>query len=280
MKHFLYKVGILLIFYRLCVLNVLDAQAVEMLFHNQNNKIQMQMHSEPIISGSVAALGQFPWHVILRRNENDALLCGGSIISNNWVLTAGHCLYNISSVFLMFGTIDLFKYDIKMTSSKFYTYPDFDVKNFIHDISLIELPTPLNFTKNIQPIKLVSSAEASNKFVGVECIIMGFGKTDDAANDTAKVLQWGTVEIIDNTICAKAYGDERMEDTIMCGVGYNNSKMTTCDGDSGGSLVWNNIQIDITSFTVKNMCSKYPPGFTRVTSYLNYIQNITGINFS
>ncbi|XP_037809800.1 collagenase-like [Lucilia sericata] len=285
MNPVLYKVSILLILYRLCVLHVLDVHAVVKLFNKRNDKMNIQMQSEAIISGSRAALGQFPWHVILRRDEEDTLLCGGSIISNKWVLTASHCIYNLSSVLLTFGTIDLFNYENNMTSTKLYTYPDFDAENIINDISLIELPTPLNFTKNIKSIGLVSSIEASNDFVGAEGIIIGFGQTANIAEDSSDVLLWANVEIINITTCAKAYEEESIEDTVMCGIGYNNNAdISPCDGDSGGALVWKNkynnyVQIGIISFTVKNKCSEYPTGYTKITSYLNYINNITGLNF-
>jgi secreted trypsin-like serine protease len=43
-----------------------------------------------IMGGSAAALGQFPWQVLL--SVDDASVCGGSLILPNWVLTASHCI--------------------------------------------------------------------------------------------------------------------------------------------------------------------------------------------
>jgi secreted trypsin-like serine protease len=42
-----------------------------------------------ITNGLTASRGQFPWQVALI--INGASFCGGSIISSQWVLTAGHC---------------------------------------------------------------------------------------------------------------------------------------------------------------------------------------------
>ena len=45
--------------------------------------------SSRIIHGSNAASGQFPHQVALLRDGSFS--CGGSVIANNWVITAAHC---------------------------------------------------------------------------------------------------------------------------------------------------------------------------------------------
>jgi secreted trypsin-like serine protease len=42
-----------------------------------------------ITNGIVASRGQFPWQVGL--TIDNTWFCGGSVISNDWVLTAAHC---------------------------------------------------------------------------------------------------------------------------------------------------------------------------------------------
>ena len=42
-----------------------------------------------ITGGQTASRGQFPWQVALI--IDNAYFCGGSLISNLWVLTAAHC---------------------------------------------------------------------------------------------------------------------------------------------------------------------------------------------
>lgn len=42
-----------------------------------------------ITNGYTAARGQFPWQVALI--IDDGGLCGGSLISSGWILTAAHC---------------------------------------------------------------------------------------------------------------------------------------------------------------------------------------------
>jgi secreted trypsin-like serine protease len=46
-----------------------------------------------IIGGSSARAGQFPFAAaIYKTTEHGRYFCGGALISNEWILTAGHCV--------------------------------------------------------------------------------------------------------------------------------------------------------------------------------------------
>ena len=58
-----------------------------------------------IVGGSDAATGEFPWQAIITladdtKNILDKNFCGGSIINEEWVLTAGHCVDGESNITL------------------------------------------------------------------------------------------------------------------------------------------------------------------------------------
>ncbi|XP_037809763.1 collagenase-like [Lucilia sericata] len=144
------------------------------------NAEEFNSQNVAIISGQRAQIGQFPWHVLLWLGEIDYErgICGGSIISNNWVLTTAGCVYESYSVDLVFGTIELNKNNITMTSTVIIIHPEFNREVLTNNIALIELPTTLEFSDIIQPIQLMSLAEISRNFTGVEVIITGFGRSE------------------------------------------------------------------------------------------------------
>ncbi|XP_065365947.1 brachyurin-like [Calliphora vicina] len=264
--QYLYQVGILMVLSTLYVIQADQTIAI----------------NKRIISGTQAAQGQFPWQVILKVDESDVLLCGGSIISDSWVLTAAHCTYGLQSVFLVFGTIDLFNYEINMTSTAFFMHPEYNDYNFSNDIALIQLPQALKFTSNVQAIAMVTSSQAATGFIGTQATITGFGRTGDASPNSSSVLLWAHLQVVDNSICLNTFGPDYVKDTNICGNAENDSNTSICNGDSGGALVWKNeansfVQIGINSFMAVNKCSEnFPSGFTRLSSYSGFIQNITG----
>uniref|UniRef100_A0AAR2LHR6 Peptidase S1 domain-containing protein n=1 Tax=Pygocentrus nattereri TaxID=42514 RepID=A0AAR2LHR6_PYGNA len=47
-----------------------------------------------IVGGNVAVPGQHPWQVSLQYQNQ--YLCGGSLITHQWIVTAAHCVYGIN----------------------------------------------------------------------------------------------------------------------------------------------------------------------------------------
>ncbi|XP_016996150.2 brachyurin [Drosophila takahashii] len=235
-----------------------------------------------IISGSQAKLGQFPWQVILKRDEYDDLLCGGSIISATCVLTAAHCTVGQSSIFLIFGSVQLDNASAQsMTSTNIIVHPNYN-ENLNNDVSLIKLPEALVFSTNIQPIQLVSESQKSNSFVGNTAIIAGFGLMDDEYLDYSQDLLYAKVEVINNQECLPIYGSIVVLDSTLCARGHGGSNMSICSGDSGGPLIEYNAtngqwqQIGINSFVAEDQCTaSYPSGYVRLTSFLSFIAQNT-----
>ena len=49
--------------------------------------------------------GQFPYQVALRETRTRKPFCGGSVISDRFILTAAHCVFDLSNVYAVVGSI-------------------------------------------------------------------------------------------------------------------------------------------------------------------------------
>lgn len=124
--------------------------------------------------GVKAKSGQFPWFASLLLQDKH--LCGGFLISNKFVLTAGHCIVdNFDSVAL--GNTNVNQKCIVKKVKQIIIHPDYyldkEKKNITNDIALIELETPVIFSNTIKPIKLATRKDGN--LDGKESFIAGFG---------------------------------------------------------------------------------------------------------
>lgn len=87
------------------------------------------------------------------------------------------------------------------------------------------------------------------------------------------------MHIIPNSECVRSYNSQIIRDTTICAKG--NEKESVCNGDSGGPLVLksdNRTLIGVTSFGRASGCDDgIPQGFSRITSYLQWIEESTGM---
>ena len=97
---------------------------------------------------------------------------------------------------------------------------------------------------------------------------LAVGVLDGNGSSISSVLNEVDLEVISNEECEEVFGP--LESSILCTSGDGNTG--TCSGDSGGPLVIGNTLIGITSFGVEDCAGGYPSAFTRVTSFVNWLQ--------
>jgi len=231
---------------------------------------------QPIFGGITAFRGQFPWQVALR--VDNSYFCGGSLISSQWVLTSAYCAGD--NYLIALGTIQFDGKDdggLVLNAKTTIVHKRFNSSTFNNDIALIKLPTPVNFTPYIQPIRLRYIEE---DLTGKILRFSGWGDTSEDNSTAIPLLTFAYLTAITNTECANVY-DSIFTPTKICT--SNIEDMNTCNGDNGGPLVHLEkdgvyTQVGIGTFLAVVGCdTPYPAGFTRVTSYLDWIESTTGI---
>lgn len=131
------------------------------------------------LRGGNATVGQFPYQVSLRLKWNSSHICGGSIISNRFILIAAHCIYYYTGLAheleAIVGAIHLNQGGIAMEISKITPHEKFNWPIIQCDIGLLRTKHVIVFSKTIQPIALPS---------------------DQTENTRVIVSGWGNVKVI------------------------------------------------------------------------------------
>jgi secreted trypsin-like serine protease len=244
-----------------------------------------------IVDGTEAIPNEFPWVVALFLGSGS--FCTGSLISDEWVITAAHCADGQTSVDVYLGAHNVRLADepgrLILKSNTLITHPNWNSNTLQGDIALIKLPEKVDITGDkIRPICL-QPTNLVDDFVGDTVNIAGWGKTADGPGSISPTLQKATQTVIDNPTCQNTYGALLIRDNIMCTTDSeyrppSNAFTGTCNGDSGSSLSWINsddglyYQVGVTSFVSSAGCSSgNPDGFTRYQSYNAWVLEQTGL---
>merc|ERR1712165_102063 len=237
-----------------------------------------------IVGGHEAEEHEWPWQVALF--IDDAWFCGGSLINENYVLTAAHCVDGASYFDIMAGAHNVRAasepHRVEVTSYNGWTHPQWNEQDLSNDLALIELPSPLPMSDYITTSCLPAAGDVPS--VGTMASVTGWGKPSDSAGGISDVLrEVRDVPIMSNADCNAVYGI--VGDGVICidTAGGRGS----CNGDSGGPLVqkagakaagdkWT--QVGIVSFGASAGCEVgMPAGFTRTEYYLDWIKSETGM---
>lgn len=132
-----------------------------------------------IINGDLARDTQFPWHTSVHATHLNAPIryFGGSIISQNYVLTIAHFLSGAQKAQVEIGSVLFSRPSLSMESRTFFIHPNFDETTYAFDAALIQLPFSLQFNNNFRPIRLPSRWQANDQFIGANALVSGFGVT-------------------------------------------------------------------------------------------------------
>merc|ERR1711970_1633330 len=185
-----------------------------------------------IVNGEVAVPHSWPWQVSLQ-DYTGFHFCGGSLINENWVVTAAHCNVRTTHRVHLGEHSKVSKPDHAQIRAvgKVFKHPRYNQYNINNDILLIKLESPAEMSLRVSPVCL---AESGDNFPGgMMCVTTGWGLTHHTAPDTPALLQQAALPLLSNDDCKRFWGNS-ISDVMICA---GASGASSCMGDSGGPLV-------------------------------------------
>ncbi|KAM6223166.1 chymotrypsinogen 2-like [Rhynchocyon petersi] len=230
-----------------------------------------------IVNGEDAVPGSWPWQVSLQ-DKTGFHFCGGSLISESWVVTAAHCGVRTSDV-VVAGEFDQGS-DAEaiqvLKIAQVFKNPKYNAFTTNNDITLLKLATPASFSDTVSAVCLPN--EDDDFPAGSLCATTGWGLTKYNNAHTPDRLQQAALPLLSNANC-KTYWGTKITDMMVCA---GASGVSSCMGDSGGPLVcqkdgaWT--LVGIVSWG-SGTCSTSRPGvYARVTGLLPWVHETLAAN--
>lgn len=192
--------------------------------------LSVAVHSQRrIVNGTQIPIEEVPFQVGLYVKER--FDCGGSLISEDFVLTAAHCVENVIKKRLKVRVGTDRKYDedaMKIGVEKIILHPKYDRKTVNYDFALLELKSHRKFPSVVEFAKLPE--QDSELDDGVVLTVTGWGDTSYLGKKS-KVLLAVDTPTVNREKCAEAYSrisnPHKITDAMFC-AGYEDGRRGSC----------------------------------------------------
>ncbi|XP_072766735.1 venom serine protease 34-like [Anoplolepis gracilipes] len=231
-----------------------------------------------IVGGKETGINEYPMMCGLVDSTMKMIYCGCTIISQQYVLTAAHCVENrnINTIGVIVGEHDVSRGNetkatklFRVSSCKMHPY----YKDIHNDIAVCNIIGTIQYSAEVGPVCLPFHHE-QDSFAGSKVDMLGWGLLEfGGAKSTT--LQKVSLNVISSSTCHYYYPE--LTDGNICT--YTPGK-DSCQMDSGGPVLWQNpttsklVLVGIISTGV-GCGSKIPAVSTRTGAFINWIMSVT-----
>jgi secreted trypsin-like serine protease len=275
-----------------CLLSLLLYQPLGVLATDE--PLPPSVDHQPKIVGGEPAITGFSWMAYI---TFAGFACGGTLINNQWILTAAHCVDTVAAtgsfVPISPGLVSVYLgvYDhtdntdpanVALPVSQVIAHESFNDTNFDNDFALLQLTNTVTNT----PIQLLESADFQESLnaigddgLGPLLTVIGWGRLSNGGA-TSNTLQRVSVPLISPTLCVASPYFEAVSNPGFC-AGFSEGGKDSCQGDSGGPIYGLNgddfVQVGLVSNGQGCALVNNPGVYADVTQRIAWIESKVGV---
>ncbi|XP_058814555.1 transmembrane protease serine 9-like [Topomyia yanbarensis] len=214
--------------------------------------------------------------------------CSGTLIAEDFVLTAAHCTQDDGKepTTIRAGDLDLYSakddhFAQQQDIAEIIRHPEFNFTSAYHDVALIKLAKPVTVTDFITPACLYTNESLSSQKL--------YATGWDFYTDVSPPIYNTPLKLIDQDRCKFSYRDLKeafrkgINRMLMCA---GDELLTNCPGDTGGPLQVKLLSSSKYTPFVAGVsalgvpCGQTTPGvYAKISHYINWIEDVTKLNF-
>ncbi|XP_036055636.1 granzyme B-like [Onychomys torridus] len=224
--------------------------------------------AEEIIRGHESKPHSRPYMACLKITDGDSTRrCGGSLIREDYVLTAAHC--NGSKIIVTLGAHNIKEQEETqqiIPVARIIPHPAYNKQKKLNDVMLLKLQRKAKRTKAVRPLNL--PRRKVDVKPGDVCSVAGWGKIGPK-DELSNILQEVELTVQKDQECESHYPQYYHKANQIC-VGDPKIKRAPFQGDSGGPLLCNKVFAGIVAYGSTD--GSAPSVFTRVSYFVSWIK--------